>query len=211
MMNIVLLGAPGAGKGTQATKLVAEYDIAHISTGDILRAAVKAQTSLGLEAKSYMDKGELVPDSVVIALVKERLQEKDTDKGFILDGFPRTATQAVALDTELAELGSGIDAVIAITIDPEAIVARLNARRICRACGYIGSVNDATCPVCSGEMYQRDDDKPDTVRNRLSVYEKSTAPLVAYYRGAELLFEIDGDRPVDVVFADVKRVLASSI
>ena len=169
-MNIVLLGAPGAGKGTQAAKLVAKYDVAHISTGDILRAAVKAGTPLGLEAKSYMDKGELVPDSVVIGLVKERLQEKDTEKGFILDGFPRTTTQAVALASELAELGRDINAAIAVEVDPEVIVRRLTSRRLCRACGYIGSEADATCPQCAGEMYQRDDDKPETVRNRLEVY-----------------------------------------
>jgi adenylate kinase len=207
-MNIVLLGAPGAGKGTQAAKIVAKYDIAHISTGDILRAAVKAGTPLGLEAKSYMDKGELVPDSVVIGLVKERLQEKDTEKGFILDGFPRTSTQAVALASELAELGRDIDAAIAVQVDPEVIVNRLNSRRLCKSCGYIGSEADSSCPQCTGEMYQRDDDKPRTVRNRLDVYAQSTAPLIEYYRGSDLLVEIDGDRPAEEVFADIKKALA---
>ena len=208
-MNIVLLGAPGAGKGTQAAKLIAEYDVAHISTGDILRAAVKAQTPLGLEAQSYMDKGELVPDTVVIGLVKERLQEKDTEKGFVLDGFPRTSTQAVALTSELGVLGRAIDAAIAIIVNPEVIVARLGARRLCRACGFIGGAGDTVCPKClSDEMYQREDDKPETVRNRLEVYEKSTAPLIDYYRGAKLLVEIDGDRLADEVFADIKRALA---
>jgi adenylate kinase len=207
-MNVVLLGAPGAGKGTQAARLVAEYDIAHISTGDILRAAVKAGTPLGLEAKSYMDAGELVPDSVVIGLVKERLQEKDTDKGFILDGFPRTSAQAVALATELAEMGRDIDAALAVIVDPEAIIERLTSRRICRACGHIGTVADSACPVCGGEMYQRDDDKAKTVRNRLDVYEKSTAPLIDYYRGADLLKEIDGNRSPEAVFVDIKKALA---
>jgi adenylate kinase len=207
-MNIVLLGAPGAGKGTQAAKLVVHYDIAHISTGDILRAAVKAGTPLGLEAKSFMDKGELVPDSVVIGLVKERLQEKDTEKGFILDGFPRTTTQAVALASELAGLGRDINAAVAVEVDFEVIVKRLTSRRLCKACGYIGSESDATCPQCAGEMYQRDDDRPETVRNRLEVYEQSTAPLIEYYRGSDLLVEIDGDRPVDEVFADIKKALA---
>jgi adenylate kinase len=206
-MNIVLLGAPGAGKGTQAAKLVASYDIAHISTGDILRAAVKASTPLGLEAKSYMDKGELVPDTVVIGLVKERLKEADTDKGFILDGFPRTSTQAVALASELSELGRDIDAAIAVQVDPEVIVRRLTSRRLCRSCGYIGSEADACCPLCFGEMYQRDDDRPETVRNRLEVYEQSTSPLIEYYRGSDLLIEVDGDRPVDEVFASIQAAL----
>jgi len=203
-VNIVLLGAPGAGKGTQAAKLVEEYDIPHISTGDILRAAVSAKTPLGLEAKSFMDKGELVPDSVVIGLVKERLQEEDTEKGFILDGFPRTSIQAVALASELSELGRDIDAAIAVNVDFEVIVKRLTSRRLCRDCGFIGSEADAKCPQCGGEMYQRDDDKPETVRNRLNVYEQSTAPLIDYYRGSDLLVEIDGDRPVDEVFNDIK-------
>ncbi|MDR0888622.1 MAG: adenylate kinase [Coriobacteriales bacterium] len=207
-MNIVLLGAPGAGKGTQAAKLVADYDLVHISTGDILRAAVKAATPLGLEAKSYMDAGDLVPDEVVTGLVKERLKEDDTEKGFILDGFPRTTAQAVALASALDDMGRSLDAAVAVDVAADVIVKRLSSRRLCRACGYIGTEADNVCPICGGEMYQRDDDKPDTVRNRLDVYEKSTAPLIDYYRGADLLIEIDGDRPVDEVYADVKKALA---
>jgi adenylate kinase len=208
-MNIVLLGAPGAGKGTQAAKLVDEYGLAHISTGDMLRAAVKEGTELGLAAKGFMDAGELVPDDVLIGMIKERLREPDTDSGFILDGFPRTTVQAVALTAELDELERGIDAAIAVEVDPEVIVGRLSARRVCKVCGYIGTDADEDCPVCGGEMYQRDDDKPETVRNRLEVYAKSTAPLIDYYRGAELLVEIDGDRLVDVVFAAIKTALAN--
>jgi len=207
-MNIVLLGAPGAGKGTQAAKLVAEFDVAHISTGDILRAAVKAGTPLGLEAKNFMDKGELVPDTVVIGLVKERLQEKDTDKGFILDGFPRNTAQAAALASELSALGRDIDAAVALTVDAEVIVKRLASRRLCRACGYIGSESDAVCPQCGGEVYQRDDDKPDTVRNRLAVYEQATAPLIDFYSESGLLIEIDGDRPAEEVFLNIRKQLS---
>lgn len=206
-MNIVLLGAPGAGKGTQAAKLVDECGLCHISTGDILRAAVKDQTPLGVKAKGYMDAGELVPDDLIIDLMKERIQQPDTEKGVILDGFPRTTTQAVALDTMLTELGRPLDAALLIDVDAEVIVNRLCSRRLCKACGYIGSVADAACPECGGEMYQRDDDNESTVRNRLEVYEKSTSPLIDYYRGCELLVTIDGDRDPQEVFSDVKEAL----
>ena len=194
-MNIVLLGAPGAGKGTQAAKLVEEFGTPHISTGDMLRAAVKAGTPLGQKAKSFMDAGDLVPDDVIIGLVTERLQDPDTEKGFILDGFPRTSAQAVALDAELSKLGRPLDAALLVDVDPEVIVKRLTSRRMCRDC------------KCGGEMYQRDDDNEATVRNRLDVYEKSTAPLIDYYRGCDLLVSIDGDRDPNVVYADVKQAL----
>ena len=207
-MNIVLLGGPGAGKGTQAAKLVEEFKTPHISTGDMLRAAVAAGTPLGRKAKSYMDAGELVPDDVIIGLVIDRLQEPDTDAGFILDGFPRTSAQAVALDAELGKLERPLDAALLIDVDPEVIVKRLCSRRMCRNCGYIGSEADASCPKCNGEMYQRDDDNETTVRNRLDVYQKSTAPLIDYYRGSELLVSIDGDRDPNVVYADVKEALS---
>lgn len=206
-MNIVLLGAPGAGKGTQAAKLVEEFAMPHISTGDMLRAAVKAGTPLGEKAKSFMDAGELVPDDVIIGLVTERLQDADTEKGFILDGFPRTSAQAVALDAELSKLGRPLDAALLVDVEPEVIVGRLTSRRMCRACNYIGTAADAVCPKCGGEMYQRDDDNEATVRNRLDVYEKSTAPLIDYYRGCDLLVSIDGDRDPNVVYADVKKAL----
>ena len=206
-MYILLMGPPGAGKGTQAERLIRDYGIPQISTGDMFRAAVKSGTALGKEAKSYMDKGDLVPDSVTVGIVKERLAQEDCRKGWILDGFPRTTTQAVALDTMLAELKRPLNAALLIDVDFEVIVKRLTSRRMCKECGHIGSVADAACPACGGEMYQRDDDNEATVRNRLDVYEKSTAPLIDYYRGCDLLVSIDGDRDVDVVYADVKQAL----
>lgn len=206
-MNIVLLGAPGAGKGTQAALLVEKYGTPHISTGDMLRAAVKEGTELGRKAKTYMDAGELVPDDVIIGLVTERLQQPDTEKGFILDGFPRTSAQAVALDAELSKLERPLDAALLIDVDFEVIVNRLTSRRMCKECGYIGSVADESCPKCGGEMYQRDDDNETTVRNRLDVYEKSTSPLIDYYRGCNLLVSIDGDRDPQEVFADVEKAV----
>lgn len=206
-MNIVLLGAPGAGKGTQAQKLVAEYGVAHISTGDLLRAAVKAQSELGKQAKSYMDSGSLVPDELVIALVKERLESDDAQRGFILDGFPRNTSQAVSLDSELAAMDMSLDAALLVDVEASVIVDRLSSRRTCRSCGYTGTKDDVTCPRCQGEMYQRDDDKPETIQHRLDVYESQTAPLVEYYRGHGILKSVNGDRPVDEVYADVKEML----
>ena len=206
-MNIVLLGAPGAGKGTQAAKLVEEFATPHISTGDILRAAVKNQTELGKKAKGYMDAGDLVPDSLIIDLMDERLREPDCEKGFILDGFPRTTAQAVALDDMLVRLERPLDAALLVDVDPEVIIKRLTERRCCKECGYIGTAADATCPKCGGEMYQSDDDNETTVRNRLDVYAKSTSPLIDYYKGKGLLKSVDGDRPVDTVYVDVKALL----
>lgn len=207
-MNIVLLGAPGAGKGTQAQKLVAEFGYAHISTGDLLRAAVKAQSELGVKAKGYMDAGQLVPDSLVVDLVKERLADDDTKGGFILDGFPRNTAQAVTLDAELKELGRNLDAALLVAVEPQVIVKRLSARRTCRSCGYTAPAGVDVCPRCGGEMYQRDDDKPDTIQHRLDTYESQTAPLVDYYEGQGKLVKVDGDRPVDDVYADVKEKLS---
>ncbi|MCH4053224.1 MAG: adenylate kinase [Atopobiaceae bacterium] len=206
-MNIVLLGAPGAGKGTQAQRLVEEFGVAHISTGDLLRAAVKAESKLGRAAKSYMDEGKLVPDKLVIDLVKDRLDSDDARRGFILDGFPRNTAQAVSLDSELSELGRSLDGALLVDVAPEVIVKRLSTRRTCRNCGYTGTEADVTCPRCGGEMYQRDDDKPETIQHRLDVYQSQTAPLVDYYRGHGILKSVDGDRPVDEVYADVKKVL----
>ncbi|WP_343005243.1 MULTISPECIES: adenylate kinase [unclassified Collinsella] len=207
-MNIVLLGAPGAGKGTQAQKLVEEFGVAHISTGDLLRAAVKAGTKLGVKAKEYMDAGQLVPDKLVVDLVKERLAADDAKKGFILDGFPRNTAQAVTLDSALADMGLSLDAALLVDVKAEVIVERLSSRRTCRDCGYTAPAGVDVCPSCGGEMYQRDDDKPETIQNRLNVYESQTAPLVEYYKGKGLLKSVDGDRPVDDVYADVKELLA---
>ena len=207
-MNIVLLGAPGAGKGTQAQKLVEEFGVAHISTGDLLRAAVKAGTKLGVKAKEYMDAGQLVPDKLVVDLVKERLAADDAKKGFILDGFPRNTAQAVTLDSALADMGLSLDAALLVDVKAEVIVERLSSRRTCRDCGYTAPAGVYVCPSCGGEMYQRDDDKPETIQNRLNVYESQTAPLVEYYKGKGLLKAVDGDRPVDDVYADVKELLA---
>lgn len=206
-MNIVLLGAPGAGKGTQAQKLVEEFGLAHISTGDLLRAAVKVQSELGLQAKAYMDAGKLVPDQLVINLVKERLDADDARAGFILDGFPRNTAQAVTLDSELAAMKRNLDAALLVDVNPDVIVKRLSSRRTCRSCGYTAPGGVDVCPRCGGEMYQRDDDKPETIQKRLDVYQTQTAPLIEYYRGHSILKEVDGDRPVDEVYADVRALL----
>ncbi|MBE6468762.1 MAG: adenylate kinase [Coriobacteriaceae bacterium] len=206
-MNLLLLGAPGAGKGTLAQNLVGGFGLAHISTGDLLRAAVKNGTELGVQAKGYMEAGELVPDQLVIDLVKERLSEDDTKPGFMLDGFPRNTVQAVTLDSELSELGRELDFAVLLEVPEETIIRRLSARRTCRDCGYTGKDTDAVCPVCGGEMYQRDDDKPETIKNRLEIYEKSTSPLVEYYRGQGILKVVDADRDVAAVYEDAKKAL----
>lgn len=208
-MNIVLLGAPGAGKGTQGQKLVEEYGIAHISTGDLLRAAVKAQSELGKQAKAYMDAGQLVPDQLVIDLVKERLAQPDAQKGFMLDGFPRNIAQAQTLDGELKAMGVELDAALLVDVPFEVIVERLSSRRTCRACGYTAPAGTETCPRCGGEMYQRDDDKPETINKRLDTYQNQTQPLIDYYEGHGILKSVDGNRPVDEVYVDVKKVLGA--
>ena len=197
-MRMILLGPPGAGKGTQAKMLLEKLEIPQISTGDILRAAVKEGTPMGLEAKSYMDSGGLVPDSVVIGIIRDRIQDEDCRKGYILDGFPRTIAQAEALDTMLSELGSGIDAVVSLQADEEELVRRLTGRRTCRACGFGFHVmfkppkTEGVCDECGGELYQRDDDQETAIRERLSVYGQQTQPLIDYYRGKGSLKEVDG-------------------
>jgi adenylate kinase len=206
-MKIVLLGGPGAGKGTQAQRLVAEYGVAHISTGDLLRAAIKNGTELGKQAKFYMDKGQLVPDELVVNLVKERLADDDAQKGFILDGFPRNTAQAVVLDSELKDMGLALDAAVLVDVDPDVIVKRLSSRRTCKNCGYTAPAGVDVCPRCGGEMYQRDDDKPETIQRRLDVYQTQTAPLIEYYKGHGLLKTVNGEQAVDDVYKDMKEQL----
>lgn len=206
-MKIVLLGGPGAGKGTQAQRLVAEYGVAHISTGDLLRAAIKNGTELGMQAKSYMDKGQLVPDELVVNLVKERLADDDAQKGFILDGFPRNTAQAVVLDSELKDMGLALDAAVLVDVDPDVIVKRLSSRRTCKNCGYTAPAGVDVCPRCGGEMYQRDDDKPETIQHRLDVYQTQTAPLIEYYKGHGLLKTVNGEQAVDDVYKDMREQL----
>ncbi len=213
-MNLVLMGLPGAGKGTQAERIVAAYNLPHISTGDMFRAAMANETALGLKAKSYMDQGNLVPDEVTNGIVKERLAEADTANGFLLDGFPRTLDQAKALDEMLKELGKKLDAVIDIHVPEEILVDRLTGRFMCRNCGatYHREFNppkvEGTCDKCGAhEFYQREDDKPETVKNRLAVNIKSSEPILNYYKEEGLLQSIDGNREIDAVFADVQKII----
>lgn len=213
-MNLILMGLPGAGKGTQAEKIIDAYGIPQISTGDMFRAAMKNETPLGLEAKSYIDKGELVPDEVTNGIVKERLAEPDTANGFLLDGFPRTLDQAMALEEMLKDLNKKIDAVVEIHVAEEVLVERLAGRFICRTCGatYHKIFNptsvEGTCDRCGGhEFFQREDDKPETVKNRLAVNIESSAPILSYYKELGLLETIDGNRPIDEVFTDVQAII----
>jgi len=212
-MNLILLGPPGAGKGTQAKKMVDAYGIPQISTGDMLREAVKNQTQLGKEAKKFMDAGQLVTDEVVIGLVKERLAKPDTDKGFMLDGFPRTVPQAEALDKVLADLKKDINHVVSIEVANEELMGRLTGRRTCKACGsgfhviFDPPKAEGKCDKCGGELYQRDDDNEATVSNRLKVYDSQTKPLIDYYQGKSLLRPIDGVGAIDDIFGRVKAVL----
>ena len=206
-MNIILLGAPGAGKGTQASKITDAYGIPHISTGDIFRANIKGQTEIGLLAKSYIDKGLLVPDEVTCKIVENRLAEADCkEKGYMLDGFPRTIVQAEALDQV-----ASIDAVINIDIDCSLLMERLCGRRVCKDCGesyHMSTLGGATtCARCGGELYQRKDDNPETVQSRLDVYNAQTAPLIAYYTEKGLLINVQGDAAPEAVFAEIKSKL----
>lgn len=215
-MYILLMGPPGAGKGTQAERLIETYGIPQISTGDMFRAAVKEQTPLGLEAKKYMDNGQLVPDAVTVGIVKERLAKDDCKKGFILDGFPRTTSQAVSLDAILQDLGIKLNGVVNIAVPDEELVRRTTGRKICRSCGatyhitFKPSKKAGVCDKCGGALYQRDDDKMETVKKRLSVYAAQTKPLIDYYKNSNLYIEINGAREMDAVFNDIVASLGKS-
>ena len=212
-MRIILLGGPGAGKGTQAQKMAEEYSIAHIATGDILRQSIKDGTELGVKAKSYMDKGQLVPDDVVIGIIKERLTQDDIQSGFVLDGFPRTVPQAEALSLLTRELNMPMDAVINIKTSPDVVVERLSGRRTCRDCQTVYHVfysppkKEGKCDRCDGELYQRDDDKEETIRKRLKVYENQTFPLLEYYKTSGKLLEVSGDVSIAEVFESIVQIL----
>jgi len=212
-VNLILLGPPGAGKGTQAQRIVERYHIPQISTGDILRAAVKDGTPLGTKAKGFMDRGQLVPDEIIIGTIAERLKTKDCDPGFILDGFPRTIPQAEALQSILTKIGKRIDHVINIEVPSEELVRRLTGRRTCKNCGAMFHLlfqppkKQETCDRCGGLLYQRADDNEETIRTRLKEYEKQTAPLIQYYRGEEKLRSIQGVGGPDQIFDQIARVL----
>jgi len=214
-MRLVLLGPPGAGKGTQAAHVVESCSIPHISTGDMLREAIKNNEPIGLEAKRYIDKGELVPDDVIIRLVKERFGKDDARKGFLLDGFPRTLAQAKALTKLLDQLGTRLDATIYINVPDDVVVERLSGRRICRSCGanyhvkYLPPKKQGVCDKCGGELYQRPDDQAETIKNRLAVFHRQTADLIDYYRELGLLAEVPGELPPKDVQASIDARLDS--
>ncbi|MGB9710161.1 MAG: adenylate kinase [Thermodesulfovibrio sp.] len=212
-MRLVFLGAPGAGKGTQAKKLVEKYGIPQISTGDLLRAAVAQGTPLGKEAKAYMDKGELVPDSVVLGMVKERLAQDDCKKGFILDGFPRNVAQAEALDKMLAEMNIPLDLALNLDVPFDDLMKRLTGRRTCKSCGQMYNIYfsppkvDGKCDKCGGELFQRDDDKEETIRKRLEVYRAQTEPLIDYYSKKGILKTVSGTGSIDEIFSSICAIL----
>ncbi len=208
-MRLILLGPPGAGKGTQAVNIIKKYNIPHISTGDIFRKNIKEGTDLGLKAKEYIDKGLLVPDELTVAIVKDRLSEKDCQAGFLLDGFPRTVNQADALDVELKNLNYELDNVININVEKEELIERAVGRRVCKDCGATFHIkfnppkNENICDVCGGELIQRKDDTVETVTTRIEVYLDQTEPLIDYYGKKGILVNIDGKQDIDKVFEDI--------
>ncbi len=215
-MKIVLLGPPGAGKGTQADVLVKKLLVPHISTGDMFRAAISNGTELGKEAKAYMDKGQLVPDIVTVGIIRDRISMSDCREGFLLDGFPRTLPQAEALDNPMNEMSTSLDAVLNISVPLDRLIDRLTGRRMCRNCGtiyhllYNAPEVENVCDACGGELYQRDDDKEATVKSRLEVYEAQTAPLISYYEQKGILHTINGDLPINAVTAQLGEALGQN-
>ncbi len=214
-MKIIMLGAPGAGKGTQAKKIADKYSIPHISTGDIFRANIKEGTELGKKAKTYMDQGLLVPDELVVDLVVDRVQQDDCSNGYVLDGFPRTIPQAESLDAALEKLGDKIDYAINVEVPDENIIRRMSGRRACLACGatyhlvHIPPKKEGICDNCGKELVLRDDDKPETVTKRLNVYHEQTQPLIDYYTTKNVLAEVDGTKDMEEVFQDIVKVLGA--
>lgn len=214
-MKIIMLGAPGAGKGTQAKKIAEKYQIPHISTGDIFRANIKNGTELGKKAKTYMDQGLLVPDELVCDLVVDRVKQEDCKNGYILDGFPRTIPQAESLDEALGQMGESLDYAINVDVPDEHIVNRMSGRRACVGCGatyhivYAPTKKEGVCDVCGAELILRDDDKPETVQKRLSVYHEQTQPLIDYYKGKGILRDVDGTKDMDVVFQAITDILGA--
>ena len=213
MLRAVLLGPPGAGKGTQAVRLVEKYEIPHISTGDIFRKNMKEGTELGKKAQEYMNAGALVPDELVVDLVKDRLQQDDCKNGFLLDGFPRTIFQAEKLDEFLSESNLKMDIVINLKVEKEALIKRLTGRRVCKDCGAsyhivnIPPKKEGVCDICGGELIQRKDDNIETVENRINVYEEQTAPLIGYYKEAGSLVDFDGEASLDEVFDAIVQAI----
>lgn len=212
-MKIIMLGAPGAGKGTQAKKIAEKYGIPHISTGDIFRANIKGGTELGMKAKAYMDQGQLVPDDVTIGMLLDRISEADCEKGYVLDGFPRTIPQAESLTNALNERGEKMDYAVNVDVPDEAIVTRMSGRRACLACGatyhivFNAPKTEGVCDTCGEKLVLRDDDKPETVQKRLTVYHDQTQPLIDYYQKAGILVTVDGTKDLNEVFKDITVVL----
>lgn len=214
-MKIIMLGAPGAGKGTQAEMIMEKYHLPHISTGDIFRANIKAGTELGVKAKTFIDKGQLVPDSLTIDLVMDRISQPDCNGGYILDGFPRTIPQAESLTKALSERGDALDYAINVYVPDENIVSRMSGRRACPGCGhtyhieYAAPAKEGICDKCGSELYLRDDDKPETVKKRLAVYHNQTQPLIQYYGNKKILRTVDGTKDMEEVFQDITKILGA--
>ena len=214
-MKIIMLGAPGAGKGTQAKKIAEKYGVPHISTGDIFRANIKAGTELGMKAKGYMDQGLLVPDEVTIGMLLDRIHQDDCEKGYVLDGFPRTIPQAESLTKALAEMGEAIDFAIDVDVPDENIISRMSGRRACLKCGatyhtqFAPPAKEGVCDACGSELVLRDDDKPETVKNRLKVYHEQTQPLIDYYKEKGVLHTVDGTQTMEAVFQSITKILGA--